>query len=159
MWSAKPMLHGDQKDNQETHWESEIYMCMKPKEPNWKKKAGENYETWMKWWNMEHEHKIGRGGWQVCGRGSRRQRSRKAVWEESVKREGEEMEREEKQAGQGRMGRGDGSADDNLWEEKADVTGHEKKMMTLFVLMDRYSVLSTHTGIKTPQVMKDKNKR
>ncbi len=35
--------------------------------------------------------------------------------------------REEKQAEQVRMGRGDGSADDNLCEEDADVSGQKKK--------------------------------
>lgn len=91
----------------------------------------------------------------------RRQRSRKAVWEESVKWEGEEIEREEKQAEQGRMGKGGVSADDNPWEEDADVTGQKtkkQKQMTLFVFMDRGSVLPTHTCINTPQMMKDKNK-
>lgn len=33
----------------------------------------------------------------------------------------------EKQTEQGRLGKGDGSADDNLREEDADVTGQKKK--------------------------------
>ncbi len=44
---------------------------------------------------------------------------------------------------QGSMGRGDGSADENLCEEDADISG--QKNMNMFVFIDRYSVLPTHT--------------